>query len=136
MIVGELPPQRLEPDFLQQHVAVRISENFFVNAIAAADFRVRQFKGRDTWLDGTVLERAVALFFGEERSAVGDYESEIAGAGLIHAGKVHFIENPVTQREPHFAVLVAAPCPHRFWRSRSSGVECPADRERSKMSHS
>ena len=66
MIVGELPLQRLEADFLQQHVAVRIGENFFVDAIAAADFGVRQFKGRNARLERTVLKRAVAFLFGKE----------------------------------------------------------------------
>jgi hypothetical protein len=48
----------------------------------------------------------VALFFGEEIAAVGDDESQVAGAGLVDAGKVDFVEDAVTQGEPDFAVLV------------------------------
>ena len=46
------------------------------------------------------------LFFGEKRSAIGDHEAKIAGAGLIDAGKIHFIDDAVTQSKPDFAMLV------------------------------
>ena len=42
----------------------------------------------------------MAFLFGEELATVGDNESEIAGAGLVHAGKIDLIENAMTQREP------------------------------------
>jgi hypothetical protein len=48
----------------------------------------------------------MALLFGEELMAVGDDQAEVAGAGLIHPGKINFIENAVTQGEPDAAVQV------------------------------
>jgi hypothetical protein len=33
------------------------------------------------------------LFFGEKRSAIRDYEAEIASTGLINTREVHFIQN-------------------------------------------
>jgi hypothetical protein len=52
--------------------------------------------GRDSWLDGKVLEGTVAFLFGEELATVGDNESEVSGAGLVHPGKIDLIENAMT----------------------------------------
>ena len=47
-----------------------------------------------------------ALFFGEIAGAVGDDQSQIAGAGLVHAWKVDFVQDAMAQSEPYPAVQV------------------------------
>lgn len=106
MVVGELAWQWFETNFLQEDVAVRVGEDFFVNAIVAVDFGVDEFEGGDARLEGGVLECAVAFFFREIIASVGDQQAEIAGAGLIDAGKIHFVDNSVTGSEPDLAMLV------------------------------
>src|SRR5882762_1731269 len=46
----------------------------------------------------------MAFLFGEELTAVGDNQAEVAGAGLVHAGKIDLIENAMAQREPKSAL--------------------------------
>jgi hypothetical protein len=106
VVVRELALQRFEANLLQQDVAVRVSENFFMNAVVAVDFRIDEFEGGDARLEGFVFECAMAFLFGEVISSVCDHESEVASAGLIDAGKIHFVDNSVTYREPHFAMLI------------------------------
>ena len=48
----------------------------------------------------------MAFLFGEEFAAIGDDQAEVAGTGLVHAGKIDFIENAMTQGEPNPAVEV------------------------------
>jgi hypothetical protein len=48
----------------------------------------------------------MAFFFGEEAATIGDNQAEVAGAGLIHAGKIDLVENAMTQREINSAVEV------------------------------
>src|SRR5579859_2710069 len=48
----------------------------------------------------------MTFLFGEKTVTIGDNQSEVAGAGLVHPGKVDFIENAMTQREPDAAVEV------------------------------
>ena len=91
VIIGELSLQRFETDFLQQDVAVRIGENFLVDAVAGADFGVDQFESRDAGFEGTALESAVAFLLRKERLAIGDQEAEVASAGLVDPREVHFI---------------------------------------------
>ena len=46
-------------------------------------------------------------FSSEKKSvAVGDNQSEVASAGLVDAGKINFIENAMTEREPNPAVQI------------------------------
>ena len=52
----------------------------------------------------TDVKCAMALFFGEKNSAVGDDQPQVACAGLIHARIINFIQNAMTQREPYLAV--------------------------------
>src|ERR1700733_6919499 len=105
-IVGELALQGFEAGFLQNHIAVRVSEDFLVNAVTSADLGVHEFKCGDTGFDGLVFEGAVAFFFREEIATIGDHESEVAGAGLVDPREIYFIDNSVTNGEPHLAMLV------------------------------
>ena len=50
-----------------------------MNAVAAVDLGVDEFKGGDAGFEGCVLESAVAFFFGEEIAPVGDDESRGRG---------------------------------------------------------
>ena len=105
-VVRELALQWFEANFLQQNVAVRVGENLFVNAVAAVDFGVSQFKGGDAGLERDVFESAMAFFFREEIASVSDHEPEVTGASLVDAGKIHFVDNSVTGGEPDLAVLI------------------------------
>ena len=64
-IVREFALQRLETDSLQDDVAIRIAENFFVDPVAAVKAGVGELEDRDARLEGNILKGAVALFFGE-----------------------------------------------------------------------
>jgi hypothetical protein len=77
-----------------------------VNAVASADLGVHEFKRGDTGFDGLVFEGAVAFLLREEIATIGDDEAEVAGAGLIDAREIYFIDNSVTNGEPHPAMLV------------------------------
>jgi hypothetical protein len=48
----------------------------------------------------------MAFLFGEELAAIGDNQPKVAGAGLVDPGKIDFIKDAVTQREPNPAVEV------------------------------
>src|SRR5579864_918496 len=106
VIVGNRALQRFEADLLQDDVAIRIGKNFLVNAVASVDRGVDQFVRRNTRFKGTILERAMPLLFGEKIAPAGDNESHVAGASLIDAWKIDFIENPMAERKPDLAVLV------------------------------
>ena len=136
MVVGEFPLQRLEADLLQHDVAVRIGQNFFVDAVAPAVAGVDQLKGWNAGLKGTVFKGAVALLLGEEIVAVGDDESHVAGTGLVDAGKVNLVQNAVTQGEPDFAVLVEGRADAGSWRSKSNAAECRASPEHNRAAES
>ena len=64
--------QRREANFLQNDVAVRISENFFLDAILSTEFRIHQTESGDSGLDRGNLEFAMAFFFREKTFAVCD----------------------------------------------------------------
>jgi hypothetical protein len=98
--------QGFEADLLQHNVAIRIGEDFLVNAVAAANLSVDQLIGGDTGLERFVFEGAVAFFLGKEIASVGDDQAQVAGASLVNAGKVDFVQNAVAGGEPDLAVLV------------------------------
>jgi len=56
VIVGQLPLQRLKTYPLQNHIPVGIGKHFFVDAVAPAVARVREFKNRNARLKWTVFE--------------------------------------------------------------------------------
>jgi hypothetical protein len=56
----------------------------------------------------------MAFLFGEELLTVGDYQAEVAGAGLIQPREIDLIENPVTQREPNPAAEIERGAYARF----------------------
>src|SRR5450759_1794730 len=69
-----------------------------------------------------VFKLAVALFFGEITGAVGDNQPLIAGASLVHAGIVDFVQDAVAQCEPYPAVQIERRSHAAF------GARCPARR--------
>ena len=105
-VVPELPLKRGETDFLEYNIAIGIGKDFFMDAIASVDVCVGQLKGGDPGFERSILEGAVAFFFGEKIAAISYDESEITGTSLIDARKIDFVENAVTHCEPDFAVLV------------------------------
>ena len=105
-IVRELALQGFEANLLQYHTSVGIAQNFLVNPIPSRDLRIRQFKGWNSRLEWAVLKCAMPFLFREEVAAIGHNESQVACAGLINAREVDLIEDPVTDGEPYFAVLI------------------------------
>ena len=93
-----------------------------MEAVVSAVGSVDQLIGGHTRFEWPVFKRAVALFFGKVIPAVGDDESQVAGTGLVYAGKINFVEDAVTQREPDFAVLVECGT------GAGLGAGCPARR--------
>src|SRR5579859_876652 len=77
-----------------------------MDSIAPVIRRVGQIVDWNAGLDRTVLEGTVALLFREKVHSVGYNEAHVARARLIHAGEIHFVKNPMADREPDFAVLV------------------------------
>src|SRR6266849_6567338 len=53
-----------------------------------------------------VFKFAAAFFFREITGAVGDDQSQIAGAGLVHPWIVDFVQDAVAEGEPYAAVQV------------------------------
>jgi hypothetical protein len=106
LIVGKLSYQRFEADSLQHDIAVGVAEHFLVDAVAATDAAVSQVIGRDSGLERHVFKGAMAFFLGEEFAPISNQESHIAGAGLIDAREIDFVENAVAQCEPNLTVLV------------------------------
>ena len=82
-IVGQRALQGHEANSLQHDIPVGIGEDFLLDAVTPLQFGVSQFVDRNARLDGMVFKFAVALFFGEIAGAVGDNQSQIAGAGLV-----------------------------------------------------
>ena len=95
-VVGQLPNDRLQTDFLQDHIAVGIAQNLFVYAVSTRVAAVDHLIRRNTGFDRTVFKGAIPLFFGEEIAAVGDDETHVTSAGLIYAGKIDFVQDAVT----------------------------------------
>ena len=106
VVIRELPLCRFKADLLENHAAIWIRQNFLVDAIPSTVVGVDQFIGGYSCLDGVVLKGAVTLLLGEEIQAVGNNESHVASTGLVDAGKINFVEDSMTEREPDFAVLV------------------------------
>ena len=99
-IVRELALPRFELDSLQNHVAVRIAENLFVDSVTPIEARVGELIDGNTGFDGSVFKTAVPFFFGEVAMAVGENQAKIARARLVDAREIHFVQNSVTVRVP------------------------------------
>ena len=88
-----LAVQRLEHDPLQQHVAVRVADDVFGDAIATR-VNVHRLVGRHAARHAARAVFGVALFFGEKTIAVGDDETKVARTGLIRAPIIDLVEDP------------------------------------------
>src|SRR5262245_42193935 len=104
VIILELSLQRLEANPLYDHVAEGVGEDLFFNSIAPLNTGVRQLIKRNARLARTMFERAVTLFFRKEATTIGDDESLITRASLVHSWKVNLIQNPMAQCEPDAAI--------------------------------
>ena len=91
---------------LQNDVPVRVSKNFFFNAVFAPKFCVNQTKSGNAWLERSNFKFAVALFFGEKTLAVGDEQAHVSGTSHIDAREINFIEDAVAQREPYATAAI------------------------------
>ena len=103
-VVTQISLHRMKANPLQNNIAIRVGENLFLNAVPAIQRSVHQFVGGNSRLNGQVFETAVALFLGEEAAAVGHDQAQIARAGLVYSRIIDFIQNAMTDGEPHPAV--------------------------------
>jgi hypothetical protein len=103
-VVAQISLERHEPNFLQYYISPRIGQHFLFDLKLARLGCVNQFVGRDSRFDGKILEGTMAFLLGEELTTVGDNEAEVAGARLVHAGKIDLIENAMAQRKPKSAL--------------------------------
>src|SRR5947209_12310656 len=62
-VVGEFSLQRFQSNSLQNNIAVGIAEHLFMNAVASRITCIDELKDRNSGLDGSILEAAIALFF-------------------------------------------------------------------------
>ena len=104
VIVLELTLQRQEPNFLQNNIAIRVSEHFFLDLVAPLDRCIRQAVQRNSRLPRTDLEAAIPLLFRKELLPIGNKEFLITCAGLVHSREVNLIQNAVAQCEPDTAL--------------------------------
>src|SRR5258705_11793480 len=77
-----------------------------MDAIAAVKAGVGEVVDGNSGFEGNIFETAVAFFFGEVVSSVSDDQSEMAGARLIKAGKIEFIEDAMADGGPDAIMLV------------------------------
>ncbi len=80
--------------------------------------RVGEFERGNTRLEGNVLKPAMPFFFGEKALAIGDDQSQVASAGLVHARIINFVQNAVAGGEPYPALLIQGGA-HAALRARS-----------------
>src|SRR5579859_2950839 len=90
-------------DLLHNDVGALVGQDVFVDTEAPADVGVGELEGGDAVFETVQNGRAIALFFGEEAVAVGDDEAEVAGAGLVDARIVDFVQDAVAEGEPDAA---------------------------------
>src|SRR5690242_17882155 len=106
MVVSQLALKRLEPDLLQDNIAMGIGQNFFLDPVPALVARIDEPVRRH----GTGQVRnggsCIPLFFGKEADSIAHQQSEVTGASLVDAGKINLIENAVTGGEPNPAMEV------------------------------
>src|ERR1700677_143842 len=105
-IVAKIPLERHKANFLQHYISPGIGQHFFFDPVTAIDGGIGQFKDRHSWFNRNILEGTMAFLLGEEATAVGNNQAEVAGAGLIYTRKIDFIENAMTKREPKPALKV------------------------------
>src|SRR5579862_901002 len=91
VIIRKLTLQGLETHLLQHYIAIRIGENFFANAVAPAVLGIDEFVAWNAGLERPILKGTMTFFLGKERFAVGNEESEVAGASLVNPWKVNFV---------------------------------------------
>ena len=103
VVLIEPARERHKPRSLEHRVSPRISQDLLLHTKAPLQTGIRHPVGGDTLGEGHDLRPCVALLLGEELAPVGDDESEVARARLIHAREVDLVEDPVAQREPDAA---------------------------------
>src|ERR1700719_1584435 len=118
MVVSERSLQRDEANFLENNVAIWISQYFFFDPIPPLHVRIGELKGGNAGRHRHVLKLAVTLFLGEKAFAIGHDQSHIASARLIYARVINFVQDAVASGEPHPAVLIQG-CAYATLRARS-----------------
>src|SRR5579862_1105329 len=106
MVVGERSPERNEADLLQHDVTIRIRQHFLFDPVPSLQFRINQLESRDPGRDRDVLKLAMTFLFGEVACAVGDDQSHVTRASLVHTRVINFVQDAVAGGEPNPAVLI------------------------------
>src|SRR6266545_3378763 len=97
---------------------MRIGEDMFYDAIAAARLRIRETVKKAITL--RVLDRVsqVAFFLVAKRFSIAYEKLKVARVRLIDVRVVNLVHNAVTQREPNAAAGMVR-CAHAFFGARS-----------------
>jgi hypothetical protein len=91
VVVGERTLQWDKSDFLDDHVSVRVREDFLLDAVAAIRGNISQFINWYAGLERHILENAITFFLGKETLTVRDEKPLVPSAGLIHARVVDLV---------------------------------------------
>jgi hypothetical protein len=87
----------------QQSWMMRIGQDVFCQSVASVPLRIYQFVEKSLALRYLDFVMKVALFFMTEGFTIRDEKLEVSGVRRVHRGAVHFINDPVTYREPKSA---------------------------------
>ena len=74
---------------------MRISKNLFFDPVLSGTLSIDQPERRNSGLNRSDVEFAIALFFREEAGAIRDNQPHVARAGHINPGKINLIQNAV-----------------------------------------
>src|SRR5580700_2427991 len=124
MVVTERSPERDEANLLQHDVAIGIRQHLLFDPVPSLQLRINQLVGGNPGRDRDVLELAMAFFFGEVACAVGDDQSHVTGASLVHTRVINFVQDAMAGGEPNPAVLIQGRA-HATLRARSPARRNP-----------
>jgi len=87
----------------QQSRMMRIGQDVFSQSVTPVPLRIYQFVKKSFAFRHLDFVMKVALFFMAEGFTIRDEKLEVSGVRRVHRGAVHFINDPVTYREPKSA---------------------------------
>ena len=100
MVVFEAADERHEARALQHRVAARVGKDLLLDAIAPDGAAVHQPIERHAGRGVAQLRAGMTFLLGEELPAIGDNETQVAGAGRVESRVVDLVEDAVAQCEP------------------------------------
>ena len=106
MVVAERSSKRDEANLLQHDVAIGICQHFLFDPVPSLQLRINQLVRGNPGRDWNVLKLAMTFLFGEVACAVGDDQSHVTRASLVHSRVINFVQDAVAGGEPNPAVLI------------------------------